>query len=100
MSKITPDEILEWENLATDFSRYNEDYDKIFLLIQQLRGVEDERDLLLTTLQTFVKVSDADQSKKPLLCAQGQGMDGYTKLALYDSAVEVARVAISKLERE
>src|SRR5262245_17270498 len=38
-------------------------------------------------LRAFVRIDDLDRSGKPLFSNQGQGMDGYTKLANYESCV-------------
>ena len=59
-------------------------------------NVHDE---LLAACKAFVAVDDADKSRKPLLAAQGQAMDGHTKLANYESCVKRARAAIAKAEK-
>jgi len=50
---------------------------------------------LLEVLKLFVAVDDATG---PLISTQGQGMDGYSKLANYDSCVIRARKIIDKTE--
>jgi hypothetical protein len=48
-------------------------------------------------LKLFIAVDDFDKSRKPLMSAQGQGMDGFTKLANYDALIPVARALVLKL---
>jgi len=51
---------------------------------------------LLNSLAKFVFIDDIDKSGKSLVSNQGQGMDGYSKLANYDSLVGKARVIIAE----
>lgn len=53
---------------------------------------------LLGALREFVDVDDADRDGRALISNQGQGMDGYTKLANYERAVSRARAVIAKAE--
>lgn len=51
---------------------------------------------MLAALRAFVAIDDADKDGKALMSAQGQGMDGYTKLANYEACIAAARAAIAK----
>ena len=54
---------------------------------------------LIDVLELFVAIDDAEKAGAALMSNQGQGMDGYTKLANYDSVVKKARVVLEKLDR-
>lgn len=56
--------------------------------------VGQERDKLREALGCFIRIDEASKGGKALISNQGQGMDGYTKLANYDSCVNKARKAL------
>jgi hypothetical protein len=72
--------------------------------ITRLRAETKKKDALLKeareALERFVAVDDADKSGEPLLSCQGQGMDGYTKLANYESCTTKARPTLASLRKK
>lgn len=78
------------------------------LLDQQIArtvAVTKERDclraqqtVLVRAVQRFIDVDNADKCGQGLISAQGQGMDGFTKLANYGRCVEKARKALATLD--
>ena len=49
---------------------------------------------LEATLKKFISIDDAARGGKALISNQGQGMDGYSKLANYDAVVKEARILL------
>lgn len=66
--------------------------------LTRLRAQQTVLTELRRLLQRLIDVDDADKSGKGLVSAQGQGMDGYTKLANYERCVEKARKALATLD--
>lgn len=61
--------------------------------ISQLRAQNAK---LRNALLKIVDVDDRDKSGRALVFNQGQGMDGYTKLAEYEAATKAARAALEE----
>jgi len=55
---------------------------------------------LVEILRKFIAIDDADKGGKALFSCQGQGMDGYMKLANYEGLIPKARAAIEAVERK
>lgn len=64
-------------------------------LFEELQHRLEQVERLRAALQAFVAIDDADKSAKALLSNQGQGMDGYSKLANYEACIASARQALS-----
>ena len=65
--------------------------------IDRLRAEKAE---LLEILRKFIAIDDADKGGKALFSCQGQGMDGYMKLANYEGLIPKARAAVANTERK
>ena len=61
---------------------------------KEIDRLKAEKADLLEILRKFIDIDDADKGGKALFSCQGQGMDGYMKLANYEGLIPKARAAI------
>ena len=67
---------------------------------KEIDRLKAERAGLLEILRKFIDIDDADKGGKALFSCQGQGMDGYMKLANYEGLIPKARAAVANTERK
>jgi hypothetical protein len=88
------------KDAIVDIGDYEVNITKAQALIQKqtarIAELEAECARLREALRRFVAIDDADKSGKPLMSCQGQGMDGFSKLANYESATAKARAALKE----